>query len=53
MDEAGHITGAKLANNQMTESRAYNGEGTMGSVEVRSPLGLLHAHTTMNLVGSG
>jgi RHS repeat-associated protein len=44
MDEAGHITGAKLANNLMTESRAYNGEGTMGSVEVTGPLGLLHAH---------
>jgi RHS repeat-associated protein len=44
MDEAGHITGARLANDLMTESRAYNGEGTMASVEVDSPLGRIHAH---------
>ncbi|MCE9687665.1 hypothetical protein LZP73_15865 [Shewanella sp. AS16] len=44
MDEAGHITGAKLANNIMTESRVYNPEGTMASVEVDAPLGRIHGH---------
>ena len=44
MDEAGHITGTKLANRVMSESRSYNNEGTMASVEVDTSLGLIHAH---------
>lgn len=44
MDEAGHITGASLANRVMSESRVYYSEGTMSSVEVDGPLGLIHGH---------
>ncbi|MFB2775824.1 RHS repeat domain-containing protein, partial [Shewanella xiamenensis] len=44
MDEAGHITGADLANRVMSESRVYYSEGTMASVEVDGPLGRIHAH---------
>ncbi|MFQ6371525.1 FG-GAP-like repeat-containing protein [Shewanella sp. YIC-542] len=44
MDEAGHITGADLANRAMSESRSYYSEGTMASVEVDGPLGRIHAH---------
>lgn len=44
MDEAGHITGANLANRVMSESRVYYSEGTMSSVEVDGPLGLIHGH---------
>lgn len=44
MDEAGHITGADLANRVMSESRSYYREGTMASVEVDGPLGLIHGH---------
>ncbi|WP_346729630.1 SpvB/TcaC N-terminal domain-containing protein [Shewanella sp. NKUCC01_JLK] len=44
MDEAGHITGADLANRVMSESRSYYSEGTMASVEVDGPLGRIHAH---------
>ena len=44
MDEAGHITGADLANRVMSESRSYYSEGTMASVEVDGQLGRLHAH---------
>ncbi|WP_240200039.1 RHS repeat-associated core domain-containing protein [Shewanella sp. LC6] len=44
MDEAGHITGADLANRVMSESRRYYSEGTMASVEVDGPLGRIHAH---------
>ncbi|ABM25543.1 YD repeat protein [Shewanella sp. W3-18-1] len=44
MDEAGHITGADLANRVMSESRTYYSEGTMASVEVDGPLGRIHAH---------
>ncbi|MCU8075777.1 HNH endonuclease [Shewanella sp. SM29] len=43
MDEAGHITGADLANRVMSESRSYYSEGTMASVEVDGPLGRIHA----------
>uniref|UniRef100_Q0HXN2 YD repeat protein n=2 Tax=Shewanella TaxID=22 RepID=Q0HXN2_SHESR len=44
MDEAGHTTGADLANRVMSESRSYYSEGTMASVAVDGPLGRIHAH---------
>jgi RHS repeat-associated protein len=45
MDESGHITGAELGNNVMRESRQYNAEGTMASVEVNSASARVHGHT--------
>lgn len=43
-DAAGHITGAALADELMSQVSAYNSEGTMASTQVTSSLGQLHNH---------
>ncbi|WP_394132394.1 RHS repeat-associated core domain-containing protein [Shewanella maritima] len=44
MDEKGHITGAQLGNQVMTQTNLYNPEGTLNYTKVDTALGLIHAH---------
>ncbi|NKF49868.1 hypothetical protein G3R49_04685 [Shewanella sp. WXL01] len=44
MNEQGHITGAQLGNQVMTQTNLYNPEGTLNYTKVDTALGLIHAH---------